>query len=296
MRTLSVCIPVLNEAASLPRLLAQLHAQQDVTLDVVVADGGSTDGCIETLPPGVRLVVGQGRGRGAQLNAAARMARGDMLLFLHADSWIDAPRLLANAMTALLATHRQAGYDHVAAHFPLRFQRTQGRCELLFRYMEAKTRLNRPGTINGDQGMLMSRNFFESLGGFDETRPFLEDQDMAARVFATGRWITLPGRLGTSARRFESLGPWRVYAFMAMVMIAWHTGSNGFLARVPALYAARLDRRAVWKAWRQTQRERRLSDVARYVGRNLWQIVFFVSTCFPRRSRAIPESARAVSR
>lgn len=289
----SVCIPVLDEAAELPVLLAQLRAQRDVRLDVIVADGGSTDGTVEALPGFVRTVH-SARGRGAQMNAAAAMARADTLLFLHADSRLSHTRFLADALAVLKTA--QSGGASVAGHFPLCFERGAGRDTLLYRYMEAKSALNRPGTINGDQGILIPRVYFRSLCGFDETRPFLEDQDMAARVFATGRWITLPGRLGTSARRFESLGAWRVYAFMAMIMIAWQTGSDGFLARVPALYAGRLDAQAVWTAWRQTRRERRAGDVFRYIGRNGWQLFFFFSTCCRRRNRATRESVRAVPR
>ncbi|HET7570190.1 MAG TPA: glycosyltransferase [Gammaproteobacteria bacterium] len=293
----SVCIPALNEAACLPRLLAQLGAQRDVTLDIIVADGGSTDKSLQSLPQGVRAVAGA-NGRGAQMNAAARMGRGDWLLFLHADTQIYEPQLLADAVGTLAAAHTQAGHGSIAGHFPLRFERTQDRHGLLFRYMETKTRLNRPDTINGDQGMLLSRRFFDSLGGFDDSRMFLEDQDFAARVFAKGQWITLPGRLATSARRFETLGPWRVYGFMALIMAAWKSENEAFLKQVPELYArpradGRLDLRAAarswlasWRAQAWPVRRRWGLSLARYAGRNLWQVMLFIETVFNTRSRA----------
>ncbi|HET7370869.1 MAG TPA: TIGR04283 family arsenosugar biosynthesis glycosyltransferase [Gammaproteobacteria bacterium] len=298
----SVCIPVLNEADHLPRLLAQLQAQRDVELDIIVADGGSTDGSICRLPPTVRVVT-SARGRGAQMNAAARAARGEWLLFLHADTQIDAPRLLADAVEALALARAQLGDDRIAGHFALQFDREQGGHTLLFRYMEEKTALNRPGTINGDQGMLLTRRFFESLGGFDENRGMLEDQELAARIFDAGRWMTLPGRLITSARRFEALGPRRVYAFMALTMSAWATGNDSFLDQLPALYKrrqpdGRLDMRGVLSDWLRAHRGR-LPAVARYALANAWQLPFFLnvlSRYCRRHNRATPESVRAARR
>ncbi|HET8551338.1 MAG TPA: TIGR04283 family arsenosugar biosynthesis glycosyltransferase [Gammaproteobacteria bacterium] len=293
----SVCIPALNEAVRLPQLLAQLVAQRDVTLDIIVADGGSTDGSLQTLAAAVRVVMGAD-GRGAQMNAAARMARGEWLLFLHADTQLNDSGLLADAVSALTAAQARAGHHRIAGHFPLRFERDRARHGLLFRYMEAKTALNRPGTINGDQGMLLSRRCFDSLGGFDESRTFLEDQDFAARVFAEGQWITLPGRLTTSARRFETLGPWRVYGFMALIMAAWKSGNDVFLQQVPALYARPradgcLDLRAAarswlasWRAQTWPTRRRWGLSLVRYAALNLWQVMLFVETVFHTRRRA----------
>ncbi|HET6654929.1 MAG TPA: TIGR04283 family arsenosugar biosynthesis glycosyltransferase [Gammaproteobacteria bacterium] len=276
----SVCIPVLNEAEYLPHLLAQLQAQRGIGLDIVVADGGSTDGTLQTVPPGVRVVT-SAPGRGMQMNAAAHAARGDWLLFLHADTQLEEPRLLADAVEALIAAQARLGHDRVAGHFPLRFERGEVGHALLFRYMEAKTTLNRRGTINGDQGLLLSRRFFESLGGFDTSRSFLEDQAFADRVFAAGRWMTLPGRATTSARRFELIGARRVYAFMALVMIAREIGNDSFLERVPALYAHRLDVSAARAAWRQSWRTQPMRTrwrwsmtVLRYAAGNVWQIIF----------------------
>ncbi|HET7307796.1 MAG TPA: glycosyltransferase [Gammaproteobacteria bacterium] len=293
----SVCVPTLNEAVRLPRLLAQLGAQRDVTLDIIVADGGSTDGSLHTLPAAVRVAAGT-RGRGAQMNAAARLSRAGWLLFLHADSQLHEPQLLADAIGALAVAQKQVGHDRIAGHFPLRFERNRARHGLIFRYMEAKTALNRPATINGDHGMLLSRRFFDSLGGFDESRAFLEDQDFADRVFAAGSWITLPGRLTTSARRFEALGPWSVYLFMAFIMVAWRSENEAFLKQVPALYAhprrnGRLDLSAVARSWLQSwraqtwsTRQRWCTSLVRCAGQNLWQVLLFIKTAFRARRHA----------
>lgn len=296
--TLSVCIPVLNEAAHLPRLLRQLQAQQNVALEIIVADGGSTDGSPERLPADIKAVRAP-RGRGAQMNAAARTARGDWLLFLHADSHLDDPRLFSEAIEALRATQQRLGHDRIAGHFRLRFGRDRAGHALMYRYMEEKTGLSRPGTINGDQGCLLSRTFFETVGGFDERLPFLEDQRIAERIHADGNWITLPGTLTTSARRFESLGVARVYTFMAIIMAMLHTGGDAFLAAVPTLYRTRLrngrlDMTAVFATFRAMQRTRPLSErlrlhyrVGRYVRNNAWQFFFFCDVALRLRRRPL---------
>ena len=75
---------------------------------------------------------------------------------------------------------------------------------------------------NGDQGFLMCRSYFKELGGFNTDLPFLEDQDLAERIRSDGRWVTLPGVLQTSARRFETEGFHRRYILMA-IMMGWAT-------------------------------------------------------------------------
>ncbi len=237
---LSVIIPCLNEAATLPLLLQDLDRQRHIDLDVLVADGGSTDESPEQARRfGARLIQA-GRGRGAQMNKAAGQARGDWLLFLHADSRINDEQLLADALRTLRQAQTTADDKRIAGHFRLHFDRQRPHHQrLLFRYMEAKTALNRPYCVNGDQGMLLHRDYFQELGRFDESLPFLEDLRLAERVThkgrATGHWITLPGKLTTSARRFETEGAGR-YLLMAFIVIAEAADIPEFIAQSPRLY------------------------------------------------------------
>lgn len=231
---LSVIVPTLNEEAALPALLADLGRQRGIRLEVLIGDGGSTD-TTEAIASnyGARFVAAT-RGRGAQMNAAARLATGDYLFFLHADSRLDDPDLLAQALTCLRQAEQEQPW--VAGHFRLRFSRSDARHDLAYRYLEAKTGLNRPGTTNGDQGCLLSRTFFNRLGGFDDSLPFLEDQRLADRIRTLGRWITLPGVLVTSARRFESEGFHGRYLLMGIMMGMYGIGEWRFFARAPGVY------------------------------------------------------------
>jgi hypothetical protein len=166
------------------------------------------------------------------MNAGARAARASLLLFLHADSGLTDTQQLRRAVDALRAIGPKA-----AGHFPLRFQRTQAGHELFYRYLEGKTALARPYTINGDQGLMLGAEFFRALGGYDESLPFLEDQRLAAKVFEQGRWVTFSDPLTTSARRFEREGEHRRYALMALIMGMHAADAREWFEAAPQVYA-----------------------------------------------------------
>ncbi len=283
---LSVIIPTLNEADTLPALLADLGRQEDLALEIIIGDGGSTDATEAVAGTFDVRFIRCPRGRGAQMNAASGQATGEYFLFLHADSRLDAPRLLVNALAAL----QQAEPDQpwVAGHFRLRFMRSGQRNSLAYRYIEAKTALNRTNTTNGDQGMLLSRTFFYHLGGFDDSLPFLEDQRLAEKIRSLGRWITLPGCLHTSARRFESEGWHRRYLLMGMMMGLFSIGELTFFTRAPGVYRVQQETGQLLLSpffgllWSLVRRDWGLSGTLRtfyrlghYIRHNAWQLFFF---------------------
>lgn len=279
---LSVIIPTLNERAALPLLLDALRAQQGIDLECVVADGGSDDDTVELARERGATAVACSRGRGWQMNAGARTASGEWLLFLHADTQIEDPHLLRDALAVLRA---EAQVDTVVAgHFALRFSRSDASHARFFRFLEAKSASNRPHTINGDQGLLIARHHFDMLGGFDESLPIFEDQRIAARIFACGRWLQLPGRLLTSARRFEMEGHRARYTLMALMMGAHAAGLHEFFREAPQLYvSARESARLQLTPFRQLLRDiltrrspREILDVFWQCGRlareSAWQL------------------------
>lgn len=287
---LSVIIPALNEAETLPLLLGDLRRQQGLRLEVLIGDGGSTDGTRQVAERcGARCIVAP-LGRGAQMNAAAREAAGDFLLFLHADSRLDDPHLLANGLIAMQQAMHSS--PQVAGHFRLRFMRSRPGNALSYRYIEAKTVLNRTNTTNGDQGMLLPRDFFRQLGGFDERLPFLEDQRLAETIRGRGAWITLPGELRTSARRFESEGFHRRYLLMGLMMVMHATGQEEFFRRAPGIYRMQpetgqlvlspffdLIRAQIRHDWSTRQTARIFFRIGRYLRENAWQPFFFLDVC-----------------
>ena len=288
---LSVIIPTLNEADNLPALLDDLKRQKGISLEVLVADGGSSDATRSVAEAfGARLVSAR-RGRGAQMNSAAAEATGDYFLFLHADSRIDDPYLLCNALLALESDPR--GHERIAGHFCLRFVRTTNRNAVAYRYAEEKTAFNRAGTTNGDQGLLLGKGFFGDLGGFDESLPFLEDQRIAEKIRSQGGWITLPGYLKTSARRFETEGFHRRYILMSMMMGLYSIGADAFFVRAPGVYRVQqetgklllspffgLIRQMMRDDWGCAGSIRNFYLLGRYIRRNSWQMFYFIDVRF----------------
>lgn len=285
LRTISVVIPTLDEAESLKGVLDSLRAQEGVSLELLVADGGSSDRTTEIARASGAIVVAATRGRGRQMNAGASRATHDLLLFLHADSQIDDRRLLSNAIEAL---DRQPS-PPTAGHFALGFVTT--RRSLAYHHYERKTTLNREDVFGGDQGLMIRKTFFDEIGGFDESLHFLEDKQIGAEILTRGRMITLPGRIGTSTRRFDSEGFARRMLLAAVIMGLRDIEWQAFFERVKAIYneqssAGRLDIAHFFsEIHRLSVREpltvycRGWFGIGRYVRRNTWQVFFFGDSC-----------------
>ncbi|MBF0133631.1 MAG: TIGR04283 family arsenosugar biosynthesis glycosyltransferase [Magnetococcales bacterium] len=231
---LSIIIPVLDDAKVLSRLLDQLGGQTFRDWEVWVADGGSEDDSVAVAHQGRVEVVVSPPGRGVQMNAAASRACGAQLLFLHADSSLPYPRLLEDAYGFMV--QHLARQPHTAGHFGLRFMDSSPENRWIWRFWEAKSRTNRPECIHGDQGLWISKEFFEEVGGFDTTFPFLEERRVAQAVAQRGQWMVLPGWLGTSARRFGREGVARRTILNAVIMACHALDHQDFLRHAPALY------------------------------------------------------------
>ena len=276
---ISIIIPTLNEGSDIGLLLNQLSHQIDIELEVIVVDGGSADATRKTVrDAGVQLMQSE-TGRGAQMNKGAQAASGDHLLFLHADSRLTNDHQLAQAMRQLAA---ETGV--VAGHFKLSFDTADHRLKRDLRFFEEKAHLNRPGTWNGDQGLLISAETFRATGGFWEELPFLEDQDFGQRFHQLGRLITCDSVLSTSARRFEQEGFRERMTVNAIIMAMFHLRLDVFFAQASGIYKAdhastRLDplpflelaKRLIFRG-RATTVFRRLYQLGQYATKNLWQL------------------------
>lgn len=237
---LTVIIPTLNDGVALAALLPQLQQQTGLAFSVLVSDGNSSDNCREVAAQHGATVVQGEPGRGAQLNRAAKLARSDYLLFLHADSGLTHPSQLAEALSQLQAA--EANRPHaVAGHFPLHFVNEHAQRSRKYRYLEAKTLLNRPNTTNGDQGFMLQRRCFWAHGGFSSRYHFLEDQDFAERFRQTGQWLSFMHPLQTSNRRFEQEGFRQRYTLMTLIMLARELGLWRFIEEAPGLYRSHAD-------------------------------------------------------
>ncbi|MGH7538056.1 MAG: TIGR04283 family arsenosugar biosynthesis glycosyltransferase [Gemmatimonadales bacterium] len=214
---IGVVIPALNEEFSLPGLLADLGGlAREVPLDVVVADGGSTDGTVSSARGlGVRTIIGP-RGRGRQLNAGAAATRGKWLLFLHADCRMppDARRALLAAITG--EPQLEAAVFRFAIDLP----------RIWKRFIEVGQALRERlyGLPYGDQGLLIRRELFSSLGGFPDI-DLMEDVAMIRRLKRRGvQWQRLPAPLLTSGRRYLAGGPLRTWLKHAVLISLYFAG------------------------------------------------------------------------
>jgi rSAM/selenodomain-associated transferase 2 len=187
----SVIIPTLNEArviGAAARSLADLRG----AFEVIVADGGSADATVEIARARGLRVVAAPRGRGVQMNAGAHAARGDVLLFLHADT-----RLPADALE--LVERALSAPEVCGGHFNLRFDGETREAKLLTRLYP---RLRPFGLCYGDSAIFVRRGVFEAVGGYREVALF-EDCELYRRLRRAGRFARLERQAVTSSRRFE---------------------------------------------------------------------------------------------
>ncbi len=196
---LSVVIPALNAASQLPAALRSLGAEGGGLLDLemVVSDGGSTDGTPDIARDHGAVVVASDRGRGLQLHAGALRARGDFLLFLHADT-----RLSGDWRQAVAAFVKDPGAGGKAGFFRFVLDDCAPPARRLERIVAWRCR--RFGLPYGDQGLLLSRTLYDRVGGF-RPLPLMEDVDLVRRI-GRGRMRPLDADAVTSAVRYRRDG------------------------------------------------------------------------------------------
>ena len=207
---IAVIIPALDEEAALSRNLPQVVGIGD---ELVVSDGGSSDGTVAAARRlGARVVDGAA-GRGPQLNRGAAACEAEILLFLHADSL--PPAGAAAAIRRAVAAGAEGG------GFAVRFEGDRAASRLGTRLVNLRTRLTRLPL--GDQGQFVTRAAFEALGGYRDW-PILEDLDFARRLRRRGRLAILPLTMRTSDRRYIERGIARTVAVNWLIWLLYALG------------------------------------------------------------------------
>jgi rSAM/selenodomain-associated transferase 2 len=220
---LSIIVPVLDEAAGIADNLAQLTGLRRAGCEVIVVDGGSGDDTTGRAAPWCDRLISAPRGRAAQMNAGAAVARTGLLLFLHADT-----RLPPGALDAIEAATRDRSLAW--GRFDVTLDSRRGSLRMVGAMMSLRSRLT--GIATGDQALFMTRGAFEAVGGFPPIA-LMEDVAISGALKRLARPHCLRLRVTTSARRWETRG------VIATIVLMWRLRLAYFLGAAPEGLARR---------------------------------------------------------
>ncbi len=208
----SVIAPTFNEATQIAHTLRRVREAGEC--EIIVVDGGSTDGTLDIVRPFADITLLAERGRARQMNAGARCASGDILLFLHADTLL--PQDFSSLVQhALYKSHVVGGRFDVcldAPGWPFRMIET---------LMNTRSRVTRIAT--GDQAIFVRRDTFEKIGGFPELE-LMEDIAFSRRLKRCGKIACLREQVTSSARRWQRDGIAKTIVLMWTLRLAYFLG------------------------------------------------------------------------
>ena len=212
----SVVIPTLNEAGSIARTLGRVR--QASACEIVVVDGGSEDGTPESVRAYADQLVSAPRGRARQMNAGARAANGEALLFLHADT-------IPPEQFSELIVEALADPEVVGGRFDVCVDAPGWLFRLIGSLMNIRSRLT--GIATGDQGIFVRRAVFETIGGYPEW-DIMEDLEFSRQLKRAGKIACLRAQVKTSARR------WQRHGITKTILLMWGLRLCHFLGVSPA--------------------------------------------------------------
>ena len=213
-RLLSIVIPTWNEARTIAQALDALAPLREAGAEVLVVDGGSQDATLAFCADRTDLTLQAPCGRARQMNAGAAQARGEVLLFLHADT-----RLPADAMGSIAAV-LAGGADW--GRFDVDIAGRSPMLPVIAALMNLRSRWS--GIATGDQAIFVRRTLFESIGGFPD-QPLMEDIELSSRLRRKHRPACLRARVVTSGRRWEQHGVWRTILLMWSLRLRYWLGT-----------------------------------------------------------------------
>lgn len=211
---LSIVIPCWNDDAALRSIVETARDLRGVR-EIIVADASTNDVCAAVAQAlGAKVVRCACPNRGAQMNAGARTAGGELLLFQHADT-----ELTQTHVDALLSAMRDP--DVIGGAFHRKFDDRHPRLAFLEPWSRVLAQLG--GTLFGDQSIFIRRSAFTRLGGFAEI-PLMEDVDFSRRLRHAGRRVVLDPPIASSARHHRRLGPWRASLRNGLMIALYRLG------------------------------------------------------------------------
>jgi rSAM/selenodomain-associated transferase 2 len=220
-QTISIIIPTLNEAVNIKRLLPHLlHSSSTNNIsEIIVVDCGSDDDTQNIVldyartDNTIKMLISE-RGRAKQMNQGARNTNGDILYFLHADSFppVNFDQLIID----------EVKQDNLAGCFKMKFDSNHWWLQLAGWLTKFKWRACR----GGDQSQFITKELFNKLGCFNEQFTVYEDNDLINKLYEKNEFVVIPKWITTSARRYETNGIWKLqYHFWAIYVKKWFGAS-----------------------------------------------------------------------
>lgn len=228
---ISIVIPVLNEARSISKVLAEIHSLPNV--ETIVVDGGSSDETVAIVQGlGVKVIVSE-QGRACQMNAGAQAATGEILLFLHADTFLPLgfDRLVRETLQPPPNAQK---LSPIAGAFALKIDDDLPSLRWIERLVNWRSRWGQ--MPYGDQAIFLTAETFWELGGFPEL-PIMEDFELMRRLQRRGQIAIVSTPVITSARRWLKLGVWKTTFINQAIVMAYLIGVSP--ARLTAWYRRR---------------------------------------------------------
>lgn len=211
---ISVIIPAFNEEKSLPDLISFLKsAASEKEIEIIISDVGSTDGTVELAKElGINVVQSPKKGRAAQMNFGVSIATGDILYFLHADSYPPA--------TFVQDIEESIKNEFSSGCYRLFFDDSHPllKCYAWF------TKFDVDFFRFGDQSLFIKKELFEELEGFDEKLIVMEDQMFVKKIKKKVRFEILDGEVTTSARKYRRVGIIKLQLVFSAILILFYLG------------------------------------------------------------------------
>ena len=214
--SISIIIPVLNEESYIDRLLEYIQTNTSTgnIKEILVVDGGSKDGTIEAALKYDVFVLRSQKGRARQMNLGAKKAKGEVLYFLHVDTFPpkNFDKIIINAI--------QKG--NTAGCFRMKFD-SDSKFLSFFSWF---SRINHKICRGGDQSLFITKGLFNKSGGYDESYKVYEDNEFIGRLYKLTNFIILPDQVRTSARKYEQIGNFKLQFYFGIIHLKNYLGAD----------------------------------------------------------------------